>query len=540
MLGPKSTFSEKWAQRALERADAASPNPQVRTRSVAQRLSAVRQTVNNAIQYPNVKRRQFRFRAVVTTGIVRRQVVWQSAFHPLQGGSSRCGDLNEQFRFYGLQNEATSPTPPEGRKPTSDVELYVALKMGPERAKEQGKKSSVDDALTIFRSSLRELDKGARTVLSDLSVLKILPYMEMKPEPASPPTVECAIAGLDPNQPRKDLIGNGPGALGIELRRQETGGVGTVAMFPIWRDDSGKLAPIEASNFVGQQLPQGALVCLSHNAHWLLTWPLQPDGRQTGSSSSFLPPVMQRITWIRTGPKTDRDGKWHAELNPPRIPTTSQSWAVLINSLNAQYPRLYEAVRDGRPVFQWFKSGDRVGFLITAEQSSEYLAMLWTTTGLLDPDPVNSELPNALSECRFVRDSRSDQNDETKTIMRCPMGGIEVDGLKHELFAHYDEQGLQLASASPSGAAPCYPEAGALPDRTAARVRSAGGRARAVADYASAFVSDRQGGGDLGWFALGPRRQRPSMALSRGLGRDQDDRAGALEGCASRKSRSFF
>ena len=90
---------------------------------------------------------------------------------------------------------------------------------------------------------------------------------------------------------------------------------------------------------------------------------------------------------------TDRDDKWHAELGPPRRPGTSQSWDDLDDgddALNREYARLYEAVREGRRVFQLFRSAHNVGFLIP--MSGDRTALLWTTTGLLDPDPIEFKL----------------------------------------------------------------------------------------------------------------------------------------------------
>jgi hypothetical protein len=224
-------------------------------------------------------------------------------------------------------------------------------------------------------------------------------------------------------------------------------------MFPISNDGDGRPVPIKSSNFAGTPILAGALLCLSDNANWLLMWPSQRDSRQAG----WMPPYIQRIAWVRLGPITDQDDMWHAALGPPRRPNTTQSWDVLESSLNEQYSALYDDVRQGRPAFQSFQSGDRVGFLITVGQTSDFTALLWTTTGLLDPDPVESALPHPLSECQFVRDPKSDQ--QGKTVMRCGMGSIGFDGLEHELFAHYRiDDTPQLASAEAQGAAPCYPE----------------------------------------------------------------------------------
>src|SRR5690606_15451224 len=137
---------------------------------------------------------------------------------------------------------------------------------------------------------------------------------------------------------------------------------------------------IEDSNFRDQPLPSGAIVCLSHDANWLLTWPSLP-GNQFVS-----PPVIQRIVWIRTGPIRYRDNRWHAELSPARRPATSQSWSVMREvDLNTEYRKLHQDAREGGRTFQSFRKGENVGFLIAMKDAT---AMLWTTTGVLDPDPV--------------------------------------------------------------------------------------------------------------------------------------------------------
>jgi hypothetical protein len=436
-------FSDRWARRTLERADATSPHPAHGTRTLTQRLNAIRQTLDDAIRYPRAKNLQFNIFVVLAAGAVLLSVL----VPVLMQQNTALQDLTQQFRFFGLQNEATSrPQGDRARSPTNDRELYVALARGLEHAKIQGeKKTNVDDdeALTVLRAALRELDKGARDVLSDVSVI---PGIKAAIGPGDLRAARCAIA--DPGQDDKHLIGSKPWGRGLALRAQEAGGVKSVAMFPILNVGDGKPVPIKSSNFAGQPLLSGALVCLSDDANWLLTWPPR------------MPPYIQRIAWVRLGPIADQDDMWRAELGLQRRPNTSQSWDVLESSLNEQYSALYEAVRQGQPAFQSFQRGDRVGFLITGGQSSDSNALLWTTTGLADPVPVESALPHPLSECRFVRDARSDQ--QGKTVMRCGMGSIGFEGLEHQLFAHYRiDDTPQLASAEAQGAAPCYPE-GAL------------------------------------------------------------------------------
>jgi len=215
---------------------------------------------------------------------------------------------------------------------------------------------------------------------------------------------------------------------------------------------------LPTSTLTGQPLPSGVLVCLSQDANWLLTWPPQPD-RPQSASDSVQPPTLQRIVWIRTGPITDRDNKWYAQLAGPRNPGTSQSYDDLTDStdgLNREYSRLYEAVREGRQVFRFFRSGDNVGFLIA--MAPDRTAMFWTTTGLLDPDLVEFPLKHPLSECRFVPYSKADEKGQNTPFMRCEMGPIAFDGLAHRLIADYKVTVRAPQPATPAEAFNCEPE----------------------------------------------------------------------------------
>ena len=464
VLGPNGAFSDYWARQTLERSDAASPNPQVGTRSLDQRLSAVRQTVRDAIRYPEVKTKQLNRRGLFAVlGVLLLAGLgllgWQNLSQRLQNIVQE--DLNEQFRFFRLQSEATVVPANGARSAANDRELFAALDLALNRAKQQGKKPNVDEASAIFRTSLRQLELGARNVLAGVSVLRNLPSSHPDLSAVQEGSAHCTVADAD--QSNKFLIGKEPGRLGIELRPQEAGAVKATTMFPIWRTPDDNIAPIDSSNFAGQPLPSGALACLSDNANWLLVWPLQSDRHQGGADAGVQPPTIQRIVWIRTGPAADQDSKWHAELAAPRNPGTSQSYDDLVegdDALNREYSRLYEAVHQRRQVFQFFRKDDNVGFLI--DMAPERTAMLWTTTGLLDPDMIEFPLKDKLVDCQFSPYSRPDEKGETTSFRGCVMGPIFFDGLNHKLVADYKiNEAPQLASAPPTSSLSCMPE-GAL------------------------------------------------------------------------------
>ena len=250
----------------------------------------------------------------------------------------------------------------------------------------------------MFRTSLRQLDAGARNVLASVSAIRTLKNSHGELLGLEPTQAHCALA--DGDEPSQPLIGEESGALGIDLKSRDVGTIKGAVMVPILRAPDGSIVPIQSFNFADQLAPSGAIVCLSADGNWLLTWVVQSGRQQAGTESGVQPPFIQRIIWIRTGPVKSQDNKWHAELTAPRAPGTAQSYDDLTegdDSLNRDYPRLYEAVRQRRPKFYSFRRNDNVGFLIP--MSDDRTAMMWTTTALLDPDPVKGPLKEALADC---------------------------------------------------------------------------------------------------------------------------------------------
>ncbi len=428
VLGPNGAFSDHWARQTLERSDGASPNPHANIRSLDQRLSAVRQTVRDAIRYPEVKTRQLYLRsgyAVGAMGLLALIAV-------LVSRSIAQGDLNEQFRFFRLQSEATSLAPGVARAATQDRELFVTLSWALDRA--MGRASSTDEATSVYRTSLRQLDAGARNVLAGRSVLRNFATSARELAGLKPLPAHCGIA--DPDQESKQLISKEPNSLGLELVSQDAGSVKSSAIFPIWRAPDGRTRQVQSSNWAGQTVLSGALLCLSEDGNWLLMWPPQPERtRSSAPQNSFVPPVLQRITWVRTGPTSEVDERWHADLGPSREPGTSNSYDELYDNddgLDLQYQHLLQSVREGRRVFHYFRSGDRVGFLI--DMAPDRKSVFWTTTGLLDPDTAAPTVD--LVPCDFSPDPKADERSNSVEYS-CEMGPIGFDNLNHRLVAKY-------------------------------------------------------------------------------------------------------
>lgn len=254
---------------------------------------------------------------------------------------------------------------------------------------------SSKEARSWFKTSVRQLESATREIVSDV-VVWLLPKNSDEllgdPDFAHADLGESQCAVVNSGSPSRDLISSKRN-LGLRLSVTQLGRDSqAVAMTPVWRAADGTVAEIMSSNFGGSLLPQGSLVCLSHDANWFLMWtPLAKDQRRS-------PPLLQRILWIRTAPISGQyDANWHAEAHPHRRPTSFQSYRNL-DELSVDYEDLRTSIQEGRQPIKSFHVDDRAGFLIPI--TSTQLAVLWTGAGTLDADPVDSNIPT-LRECKF-------------------------------------------------------------------------------------------------------------------------------------------
>ena len=86
-----------------------------------------------------------------------------------------------------------------------------------------GRASSTDEATSVYRTSLRQLDAGARNVLAGRSVLRNFATSARELAGLKPLPAHCGIA--DPDQESKQLISKEPNSLGLELVSQDAGSV---------------------------------------------------------------------------------------------------------------------------------------------------------------------------------------------------------------------------------------------------------------------------------------------------------------------------
>ena len=223
----------------LERADSASIGAQVARPALADRLRAVRATIDDATEYrAGAKNRPRNLLALLVVLFAGGGMI---AFW-LLNKSAEQEQLASQFRFFRLQSEATAQplgSTEKARDPADDRELYAALDMGAELAQ----KTPTEEARVVLRNSIRSLERGARIALSDVSV-RIVPASWSGG--FTPAESDCAVVNAE--DPRVLMSQRN---LGIRLRRDELDGrVATVAMEAVWRAADGAVAAIE---FVGPE-----------------------------------------------------------------------------------------------------------------------------------------------------------------------------------------------------------------------------------------------------------------------------------------------
>ena len=146
-----------------------------------------------------------------------------------------------------------------------------------------------------------------------------------------------------------------------------------------------------------------------------------------------------------------------------------------------------------------FRSGSRAGFTIALGENKA--ALLWTSTGLVDPEAVETALPHKLVLCEFDTPETRSQTGGLAKVSRCEMGPISFDGIDHFLTADY--QGcLRPETPDVCETAISLHYKPLDPERSSARVAFRHSSSRIVA----AAVWDE--------LTLDKGHQRPGMALS--------------------------
>ncbi len=505
VVGRNRTFSDQWAGKVLERADSLSIGAQVARPVLVERLEAVRATIDDAIDYrAGAKNRPRNLLAILVVLFAGGGIIayW------LLSKSAEQEQLASQFRFFRLQSEATAQplgSTEKARDPADDRELYAALDMGAELAQ----KTPTEEARVVLRNSIRSLERGARIALSDVAV-RIVPAGSGGFTPAES---DCAVVNAD--DPRVLMSRHN---LGIRLRRDELDGrVATVAMEAVWRAVDGAVTAIELSDLNGQSLPPGSLVCLSNDANWFLMWtPL-------AQNQSASPPYLQRIVWIRTAPgQATQDGRWRADPQPHRRPSTRPSYTYL-EEVNHEFADLRSRVQRGERPVKSFSDGDRdrAGFMFAV--GSDKLAVLWSGTGILEPDPVTRDGPQLVG-CNFAQVAKDALQ---RPVMFCDLGPVQFEGQTHRVQALYLEDALAPGGCA-QRSAPCNMELRVVfdpPDRVGPSLRTsishlASTITAAAIDDGYLWLADANG---QRWrYAIGAQRLR-SLLKYRWVGVAEDE-----------------
>jgi hypothetical protein len=257
-------------------------------------------------------------------------------------------------------------------------ELHTALRV----AYDSAQSKSIGDnreALVVLRKTIFEADKAIRRRLSDVSVQfeDVVPFAK-RVLTADFKDASCQVS----NDNSHSLKGKGPG--GADL--------GIVPAFgTFWVPVAGEALSKDdvRPDFLGGAVSSspGGIICLSDDARWVLAW---------GTS---LQPVLAQIVWSQ-----QQDKGWLGKVVSQRF----------INS-NANRNRLGDRrIRDtfdyladgatfsGRKQVRYFSHDGVVGFTLPVLKKDDPHLLIWSVSGLNDPDDSIQKDGRGWPACGYV------------------------------------------------------------------------------------------------------------------------------------------
>lgn len=214
------------------------------------------------------------------------------------------------------------------------------------------------EPLQILRATLFQTDSGVRQLLGNEVSLRF------SSRPPGAEKANCQITGNEATE----LRGYGPGQ--VELGLSRTFGYWNPVDFSTGY--RGVEQPTQSAS--GLALPDHTFICLSHDARWLIFW-----------KDSEYPPVLMRIVWFK--PKHPKDA-WKGKLLLQRQMNSTVDLAKLADGkVQQSYNYLTGALTTSEALkkVESFNEDGSAGFSIPIPENDTRL-LIWTTTGLLDPD----------------------------------------------------------------------------------------------------------------------------------------------------------
>jgi hypothetical protein len=436
VVGPNRTFSTHWARRMLPAV------PDSDGSDVGRRIGAVVAAVRDAGRYRAHIWNQYR--SIFVAGIMffstatavqliyyRQQIflakqavtekVLQTEASLAKAREAEVAVVREQFRVLRTATSAMDRVE-VGRIPWQDIEAAGALK----RASSQYNPAHglKDEALLLLQTTLQQLDAGAREVLSDLSFRIAEPSDLAKAKKAN-----C----VDPNNAddaKKGLVASARPGFSYRPIRPDLRAV----WLPFWRNS--QIFPNETDYW-----SEGTIVCLSHDANWLLIWYAKPGNVPNG------PPIVRRIVWSNGDLKVDAS-PWRVQIGPRRRLGALENGNEYNRLLKDSFASLRSGLKEGRVEIRSFQRDQQVGFLVPFKDpdGKEQIAMLWTVTGLSDPEDRTDEGSPKLVPCQAPGGQPTDdssiyvetsvENSQRKQ-MRCDVDSVHIKGILHKLVLTY-------------------------------------------------------------------------------------------------------
>ncbi|WP_315837141.1 AAA family ATPase [Bradyrhizobium prioriisuperbiae] len=265
-----------------------------------------------------------------------------------------------------------------------------------------------DEPLQILRETLFQVDSGVRKILGNEVSLRF------SNTPSGAAKANCKITGGETTE----LEVQGPGNVKLGLSR----GYGYWKPADLSASDRGVEQPAQTPD--GIPLPDNTLLCLSHDARWLMFW-----------TDSSYPPVLTRIVWSR--PKQP-NGEWTGKLLPQRQMNSTVDLTKLTDEktrLSYDYLR-HKLTREALEKVESFNEDGQVGFSLPIPENDSRL-LIWSTTGLLDPDDSGYATSIEWQPCKYS-DVSARPGTGSRKIKECGFP-VEYDRIKRDLAVSYAE-----------------------------------------------------------------------------------------------------
>ncbi|WID95145.1 hypothetical protein QO058_20410 [Bosea vestrisii] len=321
----------------------------------------------------------------------------------------------------------SSSTPSNSRTSVNDREVFAAFKI----AETFADNKLEPDIRQRLRETVSQLDKGTRQILGqEISVQSRAKLNRMSRQPK--------LLLENYQQAHCEITEPGSTEKGIHAQISDSMAVG------FWTDDGLMWTP-QARPLNALQEPQGIpsaaplkldngyLICLSHDARWLLFW-----------SNFEQSPVLTRITW------REHQGVYKVNMSTKfRQARSAEAFARLRSApFKATFGDI-TARRDARSRVDQVSSFNNEGAAGFAIKGPEGGILIWTSSGLDDANDAvaagdKAALPpdTAMSSCQYKRVSAKSGTGGGE-INECTIPVPELDGHNHILAISYDPKSCE-------------------------------------------------------------------------------------------------